>query len=65
MKYQNYIEGSLGKIHKKLVKVGQNCIQSQVAKFATSEILQVAEFLQSCKISAVFQILSLFVPFSF
>ena len=32
MKYQNYIEGSLGKSHKKLVKVGQNWTQEQVAK---------------------------------
>ena len=32
MKYQNYIEGSLGKSHKKLINVGQNWTQEQDAK---------------------------------
>ena len=54
MKYRNYIEGSLGKSHKKQVKVGQNWTQEQVTKIHNLR-----------KISAVFQILSLFVPFPF
>ena len=54
MKYQNYIEGSLGKSHKKQVKVGQNLTPKQVTKIRNLR-----------KIYTVFQILSLFVPFPF
>ena len=61
MEYQNYIEGSLGKSHKKLVKVGQNWTQEQVAKIRN---LQNSANSQPYKIFAVFQILSLFDPFS-
>ena len=53
-------EGSLGKRYIKLVKNMVNKTQEQVTKFrrlrnfATYEILQVAKFLQPCKIPVVF-----------
>ena len=65
MKYQNYIEGSLGKSHKKLVKVGQHWTQEQVAKIRNLQNSAGCENFATLQNSTVFQILSLFIPFSF
>ena len=51
MKYHKYIEGCLGKSHKKFVKVGQIGHRSRLQKFTTREIY------------AVFQILPFFLHF--
>ena len=65
MKYQNCIEGSLGKSHKKAgqggskLDTGAGCENLELAK------LQVAKFSQPYKIYVVFQFLTLFAPFSF
>ena len=49
MNYQKYIEGSLGKSHKKLVKVGKTGHRGRLRKFATCEILQVAKICNLAK----------------
>ena len=62
MNYQQYIEGSLRKSHKKLVKAGQIGHRSRLRNFATYEILQNSAS-QPCKISAVFLIILFLLHF--